>query len=201
MTVRTSNSKNHFIDTNVLLQHANDDSGPCAADIAKIISESTGKTPTRKLWVSHVIFGELRPRSFRPGKFKDVNELARYIHSIATVVTPDPNMMLRAARLRDLSWKRERPVKNEKPRCLTLGDSIHLVSALWVKEVTNVSDLEFLTFDNSADKSVETDRGTKALPLLSLENYTFDLTGPDVTALISLPRLRPVLKQAPMDFG
>ena len=143
MQVRTSNSNNHFLDTNVLLQHANSDSAPYADDIAQIISEATGKNPTRKLWVSHVIFGELRPRSFVPGRFKSVNELASYIRSIASIVTPDPNMMLRAARLRDCQWCRPKPMKNEKPRCLTLGDAIHLVSALWVKECTKIEDIEF----------------------------------------------------------
>lgn len=84
---------------------------------------------------------------------------------------------------------------------MTLGDAIHLVSALVVKEVHDVPDLEFLTFDNSAGRSVETDPGAKALPILSLEEFTHGISGdPDVFAVMALPRLRPILKQMPLDL-
>lgn len=190
-----STSSNHFLDTNVLLQHANNDSGECAQDIDQILSEAVGVNPKRHLWVSSVIFAELRPSSFTPGRFSDIYELASYIRSIATVVNPDPNMMLRAARLRDIKWARPNKNGNELNRCMTLGDAIHIVSALWVKEVEKIPDLEFLTFDNSADKSVETDAGTKSLPLLNIENYTDGLAdNPDVKAVLLLPRMRPMLK-------
>ena len=168
--LRTSSSLNHFLDTNVLLQHANSDSGDCSADIATILAEAAGNSPKRKLWVSSAIFAELRPSAFVPGKFDNIDGLVRYIRSIATVVTPDPNAMLRAARLRDLKWARAQRQQNELSRCMTLGDAMHIVSALWVKEADSVADLEFLTFDNSADKSIETDPKTKALPLLSLDD-------------------------------
>ncbi|SMH40775.1 hypothetical protein SAMN02982922_2419 [Mesorhizobium australicum] len=85
---------------------------------------------------------------------------------------------------------------------MTLGDAIHLVSALWVKEATEVSDLEFMTFDNSSNKSVETDIGTKALPILNLEEFTHGISSdPDVFALLRLQRLRPILRQMPFDLG
>lgn len=203
MKARISSSSNHFLDTNVVLRHANDDSGEFASDVARILAEATGTAPSRKLWVSHVLFGELREKSFKSGRFKDVTELARYIRSIATVVTPDPSAMLRVARLRNFDWSRppSKKAKQEKPRCMTLGDAIHLVSALLVKEAHGVSDLEFMTFDNSAGKTVETDPGTKALPILSLEDFTHGISGdPDVFAVMGLPRLRPILKQISLDI-
>lgn len=197
MIARTSNSRNHFIDTNVLLSHANTDSHEFSADIASILHDATGSSPSRTLWISHVLFGELRPSSFvSQQRFKDVEDLARYIRSIATVVNPDFNTMLRAARLRDVSWARPNRAPAEKPRCMTLGDAMHIASALWVKEASKVPDLEFLTFDNSADANVETDPGTKALPLLSIENYCDGISGlEDVAAVLRLPRIRPVLRQ------
>lgn len=201
--VKLSSSANHFIDTNVLLRHANSDSGEFSPDIATILSEATGATPKRRLWVSSVLFAELRPSTFVPGRFADLAAFGRYIHSIATVVTPDANSMFRAARLRDIDWQRP-PAgrgKGEKPKRLTLGDAIHLVSALWVKEGSGVDDLEFLTFDNGKTTSSESDPGTKALPLLSLEDFAFDIgDNPDVSACIRLSRVRPILPQQPLDL-
>ena len=43
---------------------------------------------------------------FVPGRFGTLHELTRYIRSLATLVTPDPNTMLRVARLRDAKWQR-----------------------------------------------------------------------------------------------
>lgn len=203
MAAKISSSSNHFLDTNVLLKHANNDSGEFAADVETILSEATGSPPKRTLWVSSVLFGELRPSSFKPGKFKDVSDLAKYIRSIATVVTPDPYTMLRVARLRDFKWTRspDKRGRDEKPRCMTLGDAIHIASALWVKEGYGVSDLEFLTFDNSSDKSIETDPGAKSLPLLSLDEFTYEIgNDPDVLAVLRLPRLRPILRQKTLDI-
>jgi hypothetical protein len=183
----------------VLLVHANNASGEFAGDIARILSDATGLNPSRRLWISSVLFAELRPSSFRPGAFAALDDLVRYIRSIATVVNPDPYTMLRAAQLRDFKWSRSpsKRAKDEKTRCMTLGDAIHIASALYVKEAMNVPDLEFLTFDNSSDKSVETDPDTKSLPLLALDEYTHDISGdPDVYAVVSLPRIRPVLRQS-----
>lgn len=192
---RRSNSLNHFIDTNVILRHANGVSQEFASDINTIFEEATGLAPARRLWVSSVIFSELRPSHFHAGVFKSVNELAEYIQAIATIVSPTPDEMLRAARLRDKRWMRINHLANERPRSMTLGDAIHLVSALWVKEVDKVQDLEFLTFDDSSGASIEADQGTKALPILSLEDYTYNMSGdPDVRAVVDLPRIWPVLK-------
>ncbi len=201
LTIRTSNSTNHFIDTNVILHHANNDSGQYAPDIATILEEAVGTSPKRKLWVSNILFGELRPSYFEVGKFKNYDEFVRYIRSIATVVSPDPNVMLGTARVRDISWKRSNPMPDEKEKRLTLGDALHLMTALWVKEAVNVPDLEFLTLDNKSGTSIETDIGTKSLPLLDLENYTSGIgSNPDVIDLINLPRTRPILRQATIDF-
>lgn len=205
MKTKLSSSRNHFIDTNVLLRHANRDSGQFQADIATILSEAAGVNASRTIWVSSILFAELRPSTFVPGpQFKTVDDLAKYIRGVATVVTFDPNVMLQAARFRDITWNR--PAKNrgngESPKRLTLGDAIHLASAIWVKNGSNVPDLEFLTFDNKSDTSIETDPATKSLPILSLEDFTDGLgSNPDAMELVRLSRIRPVLRQAPLDIG
>jgi len=84
---------------------------------------------------------------FVPGRFATLVELTRYLRSLATVVTPDPNIMLRVARLRDVKWQGPHAIHlgDEKP--MSLGDSIQIASALWVKEAMGVPDLEFLMLD------------------------------------------------------
>ena len=92
------------------------------------------------VWMSSILFAELRPSVFIPGRFATLFELTRYFRSLATFVTPDPNIMLRAARLRDVNWQRP-----QEP--MSLGDAIQIASALWVKEALGVPDLEFLLID------------------------------------------------------
>jgi hypothetical protein len=178
----------------VLLRHANGDSNFDSGDIARILEEAAlGK---RRIWVSSVIFAEFRPKSFVPGKFRNLDEFVRYIRQIAETVSPTPDAMLMAARLRDVRWERhaDKRQATEKPKCMTLGDAIHIASALWVKEALDVQDLEFLTFDDGRSSSDELDPETKSLSILSLEDYTSDMgDNPDVRAVVGLRRLKPIL--------
>ena len=191
------NSAKNFLDTNVLLRYANGTCGEFEDDVRIILDEAA--EGRRTLWISHVLFAELRPSSFVPGKFSSLADLVQYIRGIAEVVTPDPNTMLMVARLRDLKWARPKGVrqKNEKSKSMSLGDGIHLASALYVKDRTGVADLEFLTFDDGKSKTSEIDPQTKSLSILRLQEFTDGIaSNPDVLALIGLPRVRPILRQA-----
>ena len=189
----SSNSKQHFLHVNVLLRHARTESGDSERDLETILTEAaTGK---RRLWVSSILFAELRPSAFVPGRFAALTEFVRYLRSIATFVTPDPNTMLRAARLRDVKWQRPAALRRpgEKPRFLSMVDAIQLASALWVKEAAGVADLEFLAFDDRAADDAE---GGARLSLLRLQDYTDDLAiDSDVMAAVRLARAEPVLQQ------
>lgn len=194
LATKLSTSLNHFFDTNVLLRHANDDSGHEAQDIDKILRESVGPGKKRNIWISSVLLAELRPSNFVPGKFESVDDLGAYIRSVATVVTPDFATMMRVARLRDLKWCRPNSQAGEKARQMTLGDAIHIASAIWVKEVVGVKDLEFLTFDDGKSDSDELDPESKSLSLLRLEDYTDGMAGnADVRAAVMLRRIKPIL--------
>ncbi len=133
---------------NVLLRHASGRSGAAEPDIETILTEAaTGK---RRIWVNSILFAELRPSAFVAGRFSTLVDFARYLRSVATFVSPDPNTMLRAARLRDVQWRRpaERRRPEEQPQFLSLIDAVQLASALWVKEAAGVADLEFLAFED-----------------------------------------------------
>ncbi len=128
---------------------------------------------------------------FVRGRFDTLQGLTRYIRSLATLVTPDPNTMLRVAQLRDAKWQRPAGVRgaDEKPRRMSLGDAIQIASALWVKEAGGVTDLKFLMFD---DLSPNDANGGARLSLLRLQDYAEDArANSDVMAAVRLTRVQP----------
>jgi hypothetical protein len=177
---------------NVLLRHASGRSGEAEQDIETILTEAaTGK---RRIWANSILFAELRPSAFIAGRFAALADFTRYLRSIATFVTPDPNTMLRAARLRDVKWQRPAALRypGEQPRFLSLLDAVQLASALWVKEAAGVADLEFLAFDDFDPQGVETGGW---LSLLRLQDYADEAAvDSDVLAAVRLPRAEPVLR-------
>ena len=114
--------------------------------------------------------------------------MTRYIRALATLVTPDPNAMLRVARLRDAKWQMPGDGPEGKPRRMSLGDAMQVASALWVKEAIGVPDLEFLTFDDWCSDGSE--RGDR-LCLLHLQDYAVDAgVGADVKTPTPIRRAR-----------
>jgi hypothetical protein len=185
-----SSSDKHFLHSSVVLRHANGDSGEAEHLIETILTEAA--VAKRRVWVSSVLFAELRPSTFVPGRFASLFELTRYVRALATLVTPDPNAMLRVARLRDAKWQMPADVHEEegKWRRMSLGDAMQIASALWVKEAIGVPDLEFLTFDDWCSDDPE--RGDR-LCLLHLQDYSVDAgITVDVKTPIRLTPLEPI---------
>ena len=186
-----SSSDKHFLHSSVVLRHANGDSGEAEHHIETILTEAA--VAKRRVWVSSTLFAELRPSTFVPGRFATLFELTRYIRALATLVTPDPNAMLRVARLRDAKWHMPGDGREAagKPRTMALGDAMQIASALWVKEAIGVPDLEFLTFDDWC--SPDGKPGNR-LCLLHLQDYAVDVgVSADVQAAVRLTRLEPVV--------
>ena len=176
------NTDKYFLHTSVFLRHASGDSGEGEQQIETILAKAA--VAKRRVWISSILFAELRPSMFIPGRFATLFELTRYFRSLATFVTPDPNIMLRAARLRDIKWQRP-----QKP--MSLGDAIQIASALWVKEAIGVSDLEFLTFDDNGHDDA---RVAGRLSLLRLQDYADGAhANSDVMAAVRLTRVEPFL--------
>ncbi|HEY3623271.1 MAG TPA: hypothetical protein VGL12_12950 [Roseiarcus sp.] len=184
-----SSSDKHFLHSSVVLRHANGDSGEAEHHIETILTEAA--VHKRRVWVSSVLFAELRPSTFVPGRFATLFELTRYIRALATLVTPDPNAMLRVARLRDAKWQMPGDGHEGKPRTMSLGDAMQIASALWIKEAIGVPDLEFLTFD---DWCFPDGKLGNRLCLLHLQDHAVDAgVSPDVKAAIRMTRLEPVV--------
>ncbi len=191
MALIISTSNKHFLHINVLLRHASGRSGEAESDIETILTEAA--IGRRRIWVHSLLFAELRPSAFVAGRFTALAEFTRYLRSIATFVSADPNTMLRAARLRDVKWRRPAALRgpNEQPRFLSLSDAVQLASALWVKEAAGVADLEFLAFEDSGPGRAD-DGGW--LSLLRLQDYADESpSDSDVLAALRLPRAEPVL--------
>jgi hypothetical protein len=182
-----SSSDKHFLHSSVVLRHANGDSGEAEHFIETILTEAA--VAKRRVWVSSVLFAELRPSTFVPGRFATLFELTRYVRALATLVTPDPNAMLRVARLRDAKWRMPGDGVDAKPRTMSLGDAMQVASALWVKEAIGVPDLEFLTFDDWCSHAPG-DR----LCVLHLQDYAVDAAADaTVKPAIRVTRLEPVV--------
>jgi hypothetical protein len=183
-----SDNDHHFFHTNVFLRQASGASGEADGHIDRILTEAA--VAKRRVWVSSLLFAELKPSMFVPCRFATVQELARYIRSLATLVTPDPNTMLRVARLRDAKWQRAAGVRggDGKPRMMSLSDAVQIASALWVKEAGGVADLKFLMFD---DWSSNEARRVPPLSLLRLEDYVDDTRANSDVMAVRLTRVQP----------
>jgi hypothetical protein len=184
-----SDCGHHFLHTNVFLRHASGASGEAEEHIDNILAQAA--VLKRRVWVSSVLFAELRPSMFAAGRFNTFHEFTRYIRSLVTLVTPDPNTMLRVGRLRDAKWQRPAGVRgaDEKPRMMSFTDAVQIASALWVKEAGGVADLKFLMFDDWS--SAEARRGAP-LSLLRLQDYADDArANSDVMAAVRLARAQP----------
>ena len=194
-----SDSDKHFLHTSVLLRHASGDSGEAERQIETILTKAV--VAKRRVWISSILFAELRPSTFVPGRFATLFELTRYLRLLATVVTPDPNTMMRAARLRDAKWQTPAGARQagEKPRSMSLSDAIQVASALWVKEVIGMPDLEFLMFD---ERSSDEGRGGRRLSLLGLEDYAenVDASVDEMAALQSTRVERPMPQRSSPHF-
>jgi hypothetical protein len=184
-----SDCGHHFLHTNVFLRHASGASGEAEEHIDNILTQAA--VAKRRVWISSMLFAELKPSMFVRGRFDSLHELTRYIRSLATLVTPDPNTMLRVARLRDAKWQRPARVRgaDEKPRMMSLSDAIQIASALWVKEAGGIADLKLLMFD---DLSASEAKGGARLSLLRLQDYAADArANSDVMAAVRLTRIQP----------
>jgi hypothetical protein len=182
-----SDRGHHFLHTNVFLRHASGASGEAEEQIENILTRAA--VLKHCVWVSSLLFAQLAPSMFVPGRFGTLHDLTRYIRSLVTLVTPDPNTMLRVARLRDAKWQRPTGVRgaDEKPRMMSFNDAVQIASALWVKEAGGVADLRFLMFDDSNEA-----KGGPRLSLLRLQDYAEDApANSDVMAAVQLTRIQP----------
>jgi hypothetical protein len=143
----------------------------------------------RQIWMSSILLAEIRP-SMTTG---NIVTLHRALESEFNLVGPSPDIMKRAARLRDHSFKHYAPQATEKSRAMSVADAIHLATCLHIKEARGRTDIRFQTFDDGKTKNYE----EKGVSLLRLEEYAKHLMEhADVKAACELIREKPI-HQAP----
>lgn len=186
-----SDCDEHFLHTNVLLRYAGGAAGEGERYIETILTKAA--IAKRPVWISSLLFARVSPSMFVPGRFATLAEWTRHIRSLATLVTPDPNTMLRAARLRNVKWQRP-PIERQEdrePRSMALGDAIEIASALWVKETLGLPELKFLMFEDRISEHV---KGGGRLSQLHLEDYADGASLDSDAAAVRSARVQPVLR-------
>lgn len=159
----------------------------------KLIDEArAGKI---KIWHSTILYTEVRPKQLKEGGFGSMAELIDDMAGALFPIGPTPSILMRAGRIRDHVFLHHTPQAGEKPRVLTVPDSIQLATCLHVKEDRRVHDLAFCTYDDGKGANYE----QKAVSLLRFHDYArAHASDPDVAAVIGLDRRKPWLEHEPM---
>lgn len=142
----------------------------------------------RRIWISTILYAEVRPSQLAKSGFRSHTELIADMAGAFLPVSPNPNIMLQASRLRDHAYLSENPQRDEKTRVLTVGDAIQFATCLHIRDNRGCPDIRFHTFDDGKTKNYE----EKAVSLLRYEQYATRLMADaDVAAVCDLPRSRP----------
>ena len=142
----------------------------------------------RRIWISTILYAEVRPSQLAKSGFGSIADLIKDLEGAFLPVSPTPNIMLQAARLRDHSYLSAKPQKDEKSRVLTVADAIQFATCLHIRDNRGCPDIRFHTFDDGKMRNYD----EKAVSLLRFEQYATRLmSDPDVVAVCELPRARP----------
>jgi hypothetical protein len=175
-----------FWDSCVVTRYLTESPKDYVADIGKFISEA--RAGKHKIWISTILYAEVRPSQLAQKGFRSILDLIDALEGAFFPIGPTPPILLRSARLRDPMFRRAKPQKDERDRVLTVPDSIHLATCLYLKEEMGLSDIEFHTFDDGRGRNYE----EKAVSLLRLHEYASHLmSDPDIAAVCSLRRMKP----------
>lgn len=175
-----------FWDSNVLARFLTEVPPDYLPDINQYILNSRAKKC--RIWISTLLYAEVRPSQLKQKNYDNVLDLINALEGSCIPIGPTPPILLRAARLRDYSYRSASPQKGEKTRVLTVPDLIHLATCLHVKEARKRQDIVFHTFDDGKGRNYE----EKAVSLLRYHEYATHLQDDlDVVAVCNLTRQRP----------
>jgi hypothetical protein len=148
-----------------------------------------------RIWHSTLIYTEVRPALLEQGNFENVEHLVSDMEGVLLPVSPNPNVMMVAGKLRDHQFKRPDGIRQatEKNRVMSVPDAIQLATCLHLRDDRGIPQIEFHTFDDGRGKNYE----ERAVSLLRLEEYSSHLKDvPEIQQACALPRLKPILPQA-----
>lgn len=117
-----------------------------------------------KIISSTIVLAELRPSIVLKSRSMTVDSFFSMMSASVILMSPDPNIMRLAARLRDLPYKRDKSNKRQ----LSTPDAIHLATCVHAAEHHGAPIEAFHTFDNGGKRDED---GGKAVPLIDYHRW------------------------------
>lgn len=143
-----------------------------------------------QIFTSSITLAEFDHRAIDPAIGTITNFFEDFLGSV-TLVDTLPDIMIHAGAIRSNEFVYSGPPKpgsQPKNRVMTVGDSVHLATALWLKQVSKIDDLVVHTFDEGKAKGVD----GKAVPLLGLEDWTGKIKDREpIKSVLAIPRTKP----------
>ncbi len=163
--------------------------------IEKFLEEAKGTKS--EIYVSTVTLAEIAPSKMGKSGLSPGQVLASMSKSFILFDTT-PDIMSLAGYLRDQRYRHvDGPENKAATRQLSLGDSIHLATAVALKEEFGVQNLSLHTFDEGKKRDGES--GKKTVPIIGFQNWCRDCQNDEeIQKVISLQRTKPVHPQCPL---
>lgn len=147
-------SSNLVWDTCVFSRYIIGDPTLFVSDIERYIRDA--KNGTRKIYFSAIVYAEIRQSAVKRGRENEHDQFFSDLSSAFIPVDVSPNIGALAGRLRAVQPQNPPPVqKTEKTRLLGTGDSIHLATAIFLKQFIGLSDVVFHTLDEGKGETWE----------------------------------------------
>lgn len=150
-----------------------------------------------EIFVSTISLAEIGPSKMGKSGLSPRQVLSSMSKALVFVDTT-PDIMSLAGHLRDQTYRHtEGPDDKAASRSLSLGDSIHLATAVALREEYGVQNLSFHTFDEGKRKDSEI--GKKTVPMIGFQNWCRDChDDEEVRRVIDLSRNKPVHPSCPL---
>ena len=163
--------------------------------IERFLEEASSKKC--EIYISTVTLAEIAPSKMKKTGLNPSQVLASMSKSFIIVDT-SPDIMSLAGHLRDQQYRHiDGPDDKAATRHLSLGDSIHLATAVALREEFGVQSLGLHTFDEGKKRDGET--GKKTVPIIGFHNWCRNCADDEeVQKVISLAKTKPVHPQCPL---
>lgn len=150
-----------------------------------------------EIYISTLTLAEIAPSKVQKTGHTPSQVLASMSKAFIQIDT-SPDIMSLAGYLRDQNYRPvDVPENKAVPRPLGLGDSIHLATAVFLREELGVQNLILHSFDEGKKRSGET--GKRSVPILGFQNWCRDChDDEEIQKVISVPRTKPVHPSCPL---
>lgn len=159
--------------------------------IAQYLQEA--RNGSHRIYASTLVLAEVTPNAIKKTGIGTFEDFIADLQGAVVLVAPTPNIMLMAARLKDLPYSKA----NSKSRRLSTADAIMLASCADVSDAQGVKIDFFHTFDDGKKRDPVHGR---MVPLISYEQWCQGFTTDQMTVakpIIDLNRRQPI-HPAPM---